>query len=265
MNNKKMFQRDALSPLMSRQPCGGVLWIIAHVLFKQFVLGALLGFLFKYEVWLWNRAPSSATRQFSATSILNTQMRKSLLLVLLPGENGWTHLFRSNFDYKDYYALMSRDYRCKWPGVFYLNVCSPCHFNSGQIKRTTYRLQIHLPFEFFVQFIRSIFNHVAHHTYTISLVSCDVLNRTTSALHNSISSLNASVMISLDVDRNSFAKSTRRKNTQDFSPLLHQNIWKENCNSGGNQFLVLIYLGKTHKRSIQQNTSSRYEIRKQPA
>lgn len=186
-------------------------------------------------------------------------------LCYYPGENGWTHLFRSNFDYKDYYALMSRDYRCKWPGVFYLNVCSPCHFNSGQIKRTTYRLQIHLPFEFFAQFIRSIFNHVAHHTYTISLVSCDVLNTTTSALHNSISSLNASVMISLDVDRNSFAKSTRRKNTQDFSPLLHQNIWKENCNSGGNQFLVLIYLGKTHKRSIQQNTSSRYEIRKQPA
>lgn len=161
MNNKKMFQRDALSPLMSRQPCGGVLWIIAHVLFKQFVRGALLGFLFKYEVWLWNRAPSSATLQFSATSILNTQMRKSLLLVLLPGEDGWTHLFRSNFDYKDYYALMSRDYRCKWPGVFYLNVCSPCHFNSGQIKRTTYRLQIHLPLIFFVQFIRSIFNHVA--------------------------------------------------------------------------------------------------------
>lgn len=186
-------------------------------------------------------------------------------LCYYPGENGWTHLFRSNFDYKDYYALMSRDYRCKWPGVFYLNVCSHCHFNSGQIKRTTYRLQIHLPFEFFAQFIRSIFNHVAHHTYTISLVSCDVLNRTTSALHNGISSLNASVMISLDVDRNSFAKSTRRKNTQDFSPLLHQNIWKENCNSGGNQFLVLIYLGKTHKRSIQQNTSSYYEIRKQLA
>lgn len=186
-------------------------------------------------------------------------------LCYYPGENGWTHLFRSNFDYKDYYALMSRDYRCKWPGVFYLNVCSHCHFNSGQIKRTTYRLQIHLPFEFFVQFIRSIFNHVAHHTYTISLVSCDVLNRTTSALHNSISSLNASVVVSLDVDRNLFAKSTRRKNTQDFSPLLHQNIWKENCNSGGNQFLVLIYLGKTHKRSIQQNTSSRYDIWKQPA
>lgn len=142
---------------------------------------------------------------------------------------------------------MSRDYRCKWPGVFYLNVCSPCHFNSGQIKRTTYRLQIHLPFEFFAQFIRSIFNHVAHHTYTISLVSCDVLNTTTSALHNGISSLNASLVISLDVDRNSFAKSTRRKNTQDFSPLLHQNIWKLNCNSSGNQFLVMIYLGKTHK------------------
>lgn len=168
-------------------------------------------------------------------------------LCYYPGENGWTHLFRSNFDYKDYYALMSRDYRCKWPGVFYLNVCSPCHFNSGQIKRTTYRLQIHLPFEFFAQFIRSIFNHVAHHTYTISLVSCDVLNRTTSALHNGISSLNASVMISLDVDGNSFAKSTRRKNTQDFSPLLHQNIWKKNCNSGGNQFLVFDIFGENTK------------------
>lgn len=32
----------------------------------------------------------------------------------------------------------------------------------------------------------------------------------------------------LDVDRNLFAKSTRRKNTQDFPPLLHQNIWKYN-------------------------------------
>lgn len=86
MNNKKMFQRDALSPLMSRQPCGGVLWIIAHVLFKQFVLGALLGFLFKYEVWLWNHVPSSATLQYSVTPILNTDLKITIANVTTRGK-----------------------------------------------------------------------------------------------------------------------------------------------------------------------------------